>query len=76
MYSLFGQSFVRVDTQVSAKKTFSLYSLQFIWVQMVQTPLHVAAGYNNVEILKFLLGWSGPEKVEMEAKNMVCAAAY
>ncbi|TMW85258.1 hypothetical protein EJD97_023430 [Solanum chilense] len=37
---------------------------------MVQTPLHVAAGYNNVEILKFLLGWSGPEKVEMEAKNM------
>lgn len=43
---------------------------------MVQTPLHVAAGYNNVEILKFLLGWSGPEKVEMEAKNMVCAAAY
>ncbi|XP_059286505.1 uncharacterized protein LOC132039957 [Lycium ferocissimum] len=37
---------------------------------MVQTPLHVAAGYNHVEILKFLLGWSGPEKVEMEAKNM------
>ncbi|KAK6784318.1 hypothetical protein RDI58_017773 [Solanum bulbocastanum] len=37
---------------------------------MVQTPLHVAAGYNNVEILNFLLGWSGPEKVEMEAKNM------
>ncbi|XP_009776722.1 protein CfxQ homolog [Nicotiana sylvestris] len=37
---------------------------------MVQTPLHVAAGYNNVEILKFLLGWSGPEKLEMEAKNM------
>ncbi|CAN4096355.1 unnamed protein product [Withania somnifera] len=37
---------------------------------MVQTPLHVAAGYNNVEILKFLLSWPGPEKVELEAKNM------
>ncbi|XP_060209793.1 protein CfxQ homolog isoform X2 [Lycium barbarum] len=37
---------------------------------MVQTPLHVAAGYNNVEILNFLFGWLGPEKVELEAKNM------
>ncbi|GFY96349.1 AAA-type ATPase family protein [Actinidia rufa] len=37
---------------------------------MAQTPLHVSAGYNNVEIVKFLLGWQGPEKVELEAKNM------
>lgn len=43
---------------------------------MVQTPLHVAAGYNNVEILKFLLGWPGPEKVELEAKNMVREGIY
>ncbi|KAL1535604.1 ribulose bisphosphate carboxylase/oxygenase activase, chloroplastic-like isoform X2 [Salvia divinorum] len=37
---------------------------------MAQTPLHVAAGYNNIEIVKLLLDWRGPEKVEMEAKNM------
>lgn len=43
---------------------------------MVHTPLHVAAGYNNVEILKFLLGWSGLEKVELEARNMVREGIY
>ncbi|KAK3041679.1 hypothetical protein RJ639_001489 [Escallonia herrerae] len=37
---------------------------------MAQTPLHVSAGYNNVDIVKFLLDWRGPEKVELEAKNM------
>lgn len=37
---------------------------------MAQTPLHVSAGYNNIEIVKFLLDWHGPEKVELEAKNM------
>ncbi|KAL3532448.1 hypothetical protein ACH5RR_005969 [Cinchona calisaya] len=37
---------------------------------MAQTPLHVSAGYNNVEIIKHLLDWPGPEKVELEAKNM------
>ncbi|RVW96300.1 Protein CfxQ [Vitis vinifera] len=37
---------------------------------MAQTPLHVSSGYNNVEIVKFLLNWQGPEKVELEAKNM------
>jgi len=37
---------------------------------MVQTPLHVASGSNNVEIVKFLLEWKGSEKVELEAKNM------
>ncbi|CAA6672892.1 unnamed protein product [Spirodela intermedia] len=37
---------------------------------MVQTPLHVASGYNNVGIVKFLLNWNGPDKVELEAKNM------
>ncbi|KAF6176356.1 hypothetical protein GIB67_011145 [Kingdonia uniflora] len=37
---------------------------------MAQTPLHVAAGYNNIEIVKFLLNCKGPEKVELEAMNM------
>ncbi|KAI4380409.1 hypothetical protein MLD38_006605 [Melastoma candidum] len=37
---------------------------------MAQTPLHVAAGYNRVDVMEFLLGWKGPEKVELEAKNM------
>lgn len=37
---------------------------------MAQTPLHVSAGYNNFEIVKFLLNSQGPEKVELEAKNM------
>ncbi|KAI8023644.1 hypothetical protein LOK49_LG03G01366 [Camellia lanceoleosa] len=37
---------------------------------MAQTPLHVSSGYNNVGIVKFLLDWQGPEKVELEAKNM------
>lgn len=38
---------------------------------MAQTPLHVAAGYNKLQIVKLLLDWKGPEKVELEAKNMV-----
>ncbi|KAG2713131.1 hypothetical protein I3760_04G160800 [Carya illinoinensis] len=37
---------------------------------MAQTPLHVSAGYNRVEIVKFLLDWEGPDKVDLEAKNM------
>ncbi|KAK9268544.1 hypothetical protein L1049_000298 [Liquidambar formosana] len=37
---------------------------------MAQTPLHVSAGYNSVEIVKFLLDWQGQEKIELEAKNM------
>jgi len=37
---------------------------------MCQTPLHVAAGYNNTEIVKFLLNWQGTEMVDLEAKNM------
>ncbi|KAL6549676.1 hypothetical protein OROHE_008407 [Orobanche hederae] len=37
---------------------------------MAQTPLHVSAGYNSIEIVKFLLDCRGPEKVELEAKNM------
>ncbi|XP_028555233.1 protein cbbX homolog, chloroplastic isoform X2 [Dendrobium catenatum] len=37
---------------------------------MVQTPLHVAAGYNKVDIVKYLLEWRGPEKVDLESKNM------
>ncbi|KAL8128766.1 hypothetical protein V2J09_017921 [Rumex salicifolius] len=37
---------------------------------MVQTPLHVSAGYNKVEIVKLLLDWAGTEKVVLEAQNM------
>ncbi|CAN6564295.1 unnamed protein product [Malus baccata var. baccata] len=37
---------------------------------MAQTPLHVSAGYNRGEIVKFLLDWRGPGEVELEAKNM------
>ncbi|KAJ9551146.1 hypothetical protein OSB04_015191 [Centaurea solstitialis] len=37
---------------------------------MANTPLHVAAGHNSVEVVKFLLNISGPETVELEAKNM------
>lgn len=37
---------------------------------MGHTPLHVSAGYNKVEIMKLLLNWQGPEKVNLEAKNM------
>ncbi|KAK3156547.1 hypothetical protein QOZ80_2AG0108600 [Eleusine coracana subsp. coracana] len=37
---------------------------------MCQTPLHVAAGYNNTDIVKFLLNWQGTETVDLEAKNM------
>lgn len=40
-------------------------------LQMCQTPLHVAAGYNNTEIVKFLLNQQGTETVDLEAKNMV-----
>lgn len=39
-------------------------------MQMAHTPLHVAAGHNRADIVKFLLEWQGPDKVEIEAKNM------
>ncbi|KAF7819815.1 Protein cfxQ like [Senna tora] len=37
---------------------------------MAHTPLHVSAGHNRAEIVKFLLDWPGSVKVELEAKNM------
>ncbi|XP_022730421.1 uncharacterized protein LOC111285312 isoform X1 [Durio zibethinus] len=37
---------------------------------MAQTPLHVSAGYDRAEIIKYLLDWQGPAKAELEAKNM------
>ncbi|KAL6511350.1 hypothetical protein OROHE_020432 [Orobanche hederae] len=37
--------------------------------KMVQTPLHIAASLNRVEIVKYLLEWKGPGRVELEAKN-------
>lgn len=53
------------------EKLLSSYLNYILTIQMAQTPLHVSAGYNNTEIVKFLLNWQGPEKVELEAKNMV-----
>lgn len=38
---------------------------------MANTPLHVAAGHNSVEVVKFLLNMAGPETVELEAKKHV-----
>jgi hypothetical protein len=40
-------------------------------MQMAHTPLHVSAGNNRTDIVKFLLEWQGPERIEIEAKNMV-----
>ncbi|KEH27133.1 protein CfxQ isoform X2 [Medicago truncatula] len=37
---------------------------------MAHTPLHVSAGNNRADIVKFLLEWQGSERVEIEAKNM------
>uniref|UniRef100_A0A7N0T8C3 AAA+ ATPase domain-containing protein n=1 Tax=Kalanchoe fedtschenkoi TaxID=63787 RepID=A0A7N0T8C3_KALFE len=37
---------------------------------LAQTPLHVAAECNNVDIVRFLLELEGPEKIGLEAKNM------
>lgn len=53
---------------------FCYYILLVSWVQMVQTPLHIAASLNRVEIMKYLLDWAGPGKVELEAKNVVCGS--
>lgn len=40
-------------------------------MQMANTPLHVAAGHNSVEVVKYLLNLTVPETIELEAKNMV-----
>ncbi|KAL8494165.1 hypothetical protein ACS0TY_025093 [Phlomoides rotata] len=37
---------------------------------MVQTPLHIAASLDRGEMIKYLVEWTGTEKVEMEAKNV------
>ncbi|CAM8897528.1 unnamed protein product [Rhodiola kirilowii] len=37
---------------------------------LAQTPLHVAAGCNKVDVVRFLLELKGPEEIELEAKNM------
>ncbi|PIN01919.1 hypothetical protein CDL12_25569 [Handroanthus impetiginosus] len=39
-------------------------------ILMLQTPLHIAAGLNRVDMVKYLLNWKGPGKVELEAKNV------
>lgn len=49
-----------------------VYWFHLVFMQMAQTPLHVSAGYDRAEIIKFLLDRQGPEKAELEAKNMVC----
>jgi Ankyrin repeat len=38
---------------------------------MRETPLHVASAKNDVDVLKFLLDWRGPEMIELEARNTV-----
>lgn len=40
-------------------------------MQLLHTPLHVSCGHNKVEVIKFLLEWQGPEKVKVDAVNMV-----
>ncbi|EYU27281.1 hypothetical protein MIMGU_mgv1a026001mg [Erythranthe guttata] len=37
---------------------------------MLQTPLHMAASFNRVEIIEYLLDWEGQGIAEMEAKNV------
>ncbi|XP_031280608.1 ribulose bisphosphate carboxylase/oxygenase activase, chloroplastic-like [Pistacia vera] len=37
---------------------------------MLETPLHLSAGNNKTEILKFLLEWKGDDKIDLEAKTM------
>ncbi|XP_044460889.1 ribulose bisphosphate carboxylase/oxygenase activase, chloroplastic-like [Mangifera indica] len=37
---------------------------------MLETPLHLSAGTNKTDIVKFLLEWKGDDKVDLEAKNM------
>ncbi|XP_021978210.1 uncharacterized protein LOC110873568 [Helianthus annuus] len=37
--------------------------------QMANTPLHVAASHNSVEVVKFLLNFARPETVDLEPKN-------
>ncbi|XP_044461374.1 protein CfxQ homolog [Mangifera indica] len=36
---------------------------------MLETPLHLSAGNNKTNIVKFLLDWRGDDKVDLEAKN-------
>ncbi|KAI3443791.1 hypothetical protein Pfo_000456 [Paulownia fortunei] len=54
-----------------AETNWSLFDIFPIFCDTDGTDtLHVSAGYNSIEIVKFLLDWRGPEKVELEAKNM------
>ncbi|KAH6818260.1 AAA-type ATPase family protein / ankyrin repeat family protein [Perilla frutescens var. frutescens] len=39
-------------------------------MQLIQTPLHIAASHNRVDMMKYLVDWAGPGKVELEAKNV------
>ncbi|XP_057788972.1 uncharacterized protein LOC131005879 isoform X2 [Salvia miltiorrhiza] len=36
---------------------------------LIQTPSHIAASQNKVDIMKYLLEWSGSVNVELEANN-------
>lgn len=53
---------------VAQSKHFRALGLGY---QMTETPLHKAAANNRVECLRCLLEWQGPEKADLEAKNMV-----
>ncbi|GAB2236363.1 hypothetical protein Drorol1_Dr00028266 [Drosera rotundifolia] len=39
--------------------------------KLSQTPFHVAAGNNGVEIVQLLLDWIGTGELELVAKNVV-----
>ncbi|KAL5063675.1 hypothetical protein RYX36_025412, partial [Vicia faba] len=44
--------------------------------EVTQSRLHVSAGNNRGEISKLLLKWQGPERFEIEARNMVGAINF
>ena len=46
-------------------------ALLIFLMQMANTPLHVAASHNSVEVVKFLLNFARPETVDLEPKNRV-----
>lgn len=40
-------------------------------MQLMQTPLHIAASENRVDIMKYLVESEGAVKLELEANNIV-----
>ncbi|KAK1427434.1 hypothetical protein QVD17_16120 [Tagetes erecta] len=60
-----------VDKTKAAKRWWILDVIFDIYNnKMENTPLHVAASRNDVEVVKFLLNSTGPETVDLEAMNL------